>query len=48
MKAFKTAEGKWYVSNAAGDVVAGPFEDEGKALAWIEDNRPATRPRMRP
>ena len=35
MKPFKTDEGKWYVENEAGVVVAGPFEDEAEAVAWI-------------
>ena len=35
MKPFKTDEGKWYVESEAGVVVAGPFEDEAEALAWI-------------
>ena len=32
MNAFQTDEGRWSVSNAAGDVIAGPVGDEGKAL----------------
>jgi hypothetical protein len=49
MKAFKADDGNWYVCNASGDVIAGPFDDEGQALDWIEHNRPSPpRPRMRP
>lgn len=48
MEAFKSEEGRWYFSDADGNVIAGPFDNEGKALAWIEANRPASRPRMQP
>lgn len=47
MKAFRTDEGKWYVENASGDVIAGPFDDEAAALAWIKAQQ-QPRPRMRP
>ena len=46
MNAFKSDEGKWYVSNAAGDVVAGPFDHQSQALDWIKAQEPP-RPRMR-
>lgn len=48
MEAFKCDEGKWYVSDADGNVIAGPFDDESEALAWIETNRLASSPSMRP
>ena len=47
MKPVKKPDGKWWVVD--GDkVIEGPFDTEGEAWDWIEDNKPKppTGPKM--
>ena len=35
MQTMPTEEGKWYAVDEDNQVAAGPYDDEGQALAWI-------------
>ena len=40
MRAIQRHDGKWIVIDANDIEVAGPFDTEEAALAWIEENTP--------
>lgn len=40
MEAFSADDGKWYVADSRGNVIAGPFDDKDEALVWIKAHRP--------